>query len=103
MQSETPTKAPSEDPPQPGAEKSLPSPGLQGWYLSWPLVRAWIPAFLWTGVILGMSSDDFSAPETSRIIGPILAWLCPEASEETLAYMHFAIRKTAHVAEYGRG
>jgi VanZ family protein len=101
MQPETPAEAPSEEPPQQAVEGPAPSPSDQRRYSSWPLVRAWTPVVLWTGVILGLSSDDFSASETSRIIGPLLAWLFPDTSEETRTYMLFVIRKTAHVTEYG--
>lgn len=101
MQPETTTAAPSTEPAQQSVKGSAPSPGGLRCYLSWPLVRAWTPVAIWTGVILGLSSDDFSASETSRFIGPLLVWLFPDASPEALAYMHFLIRKTAHVTEYG--
>ena len=39
--------------------------------------------------------------ETSRIIGPLLHFLFPSASEDTIQLVHFYIRKTAHVTEYG--
>ncbi len=38
--------------------------------------------------------------ETSRFIRPILQFLFPDASEETLRFYHGAIRKFAHFAEY---
>ena len=38
--------------------------------------------------------------ETSRIIGPILRFLFPTASAETLGLYHFYIRKLAHLTEY---
>ncbi len=101
MQPETPTQAPSEGSTQQTPDSAAPSATGSRWYLDWPLVRAWTPVGLWTGVILILSSDDFSASETSRIIGPILVWLFPDSSEETRAYMQFVIRKTAHVTEYG--
>jgi len=37
---------------------------------------------------------------TSRIIRPLLEFLFPAASEESLQLMHFYIRKTAHFTEY---
>jgi VanZ family protein len=37
---------------------------------------------------------------TSRVIGPVLVWLFPSASPETLVAAHFAIRKLAHFGEY---
>ena len=47
------------------------------------LVR-WIPAILWTAVILGFSSDLFSARHTA-------AWL---------GGLNFLVRKAAHLTEY---
>jgi len=46
------------------------------------------------------STDEFSAMNTSRVIGPILLWLFPGITPETLAAIHFAIRKLAHFGEY---
>lgn len=39
--------------------------------------------------------------ETSRFIRPLLEFLFPAASEETLQLIHFYIRKCAHFTEYG--
>lgn len=38
--------------------------------------------------------------ETSRIIGPVLKFLFPAASDETLHLYHFYTRKLAHLTEY---
>ena len=38
--------------------------------------------------------------ETSRFVGPILKFLFPNISDETLAVCHAIIRKTAHFTEY---
>jgi VanZ family protein len=38
---------------------------------------------------------------TSKIIRPLLVFLFPAASEESLQLMHFYIRKAAHFTEYG--
>lgn len=38
--------------------------------------------------------------ETSRIIRPILEFLFPDASPETLSFYHGIIRKFAHFTEY---
>jgi len=46
------------------------------------------------------STGGFSAMNTSRIIGPLLLWLFPNTTPETLALVHFAIRKAAHFGEY---
>lgn len=59
------------------------------------------PPAAWACFVLFASSGSFSASNTSRIIRPLLLWLYPGVSEESLAYAHFLIRKAAHVTEYG--
>jgi VanZ family protein len=63
--------------------------------------RAALALALWTAVVLGLSSSTFSASTTSSILLPILRALFPGASEQALALAHGAIRKAAHVTEYG--
>lgn len=46
------------------------------------------------------SSAQFNAANTSRIIGPLVLWMFPDTSPETLANIHFVTRKLAHFAEY---
>ena len=46
------------------------------------------------------STDSFSKEHTSRVIVPILQWLLPRASAETIEFLHFLIRKCAHLFEY---
>jgi VanZ family protein len=41
-----------------------------------------------------------SAAQTSRIIGPLLRWLKPDISPETIAQVQFFVRKGAHLTEY---
>jgi VanZ family protein len=55
---------------------------------------------LWIGLVFFLSTGQGAASETSRIIRPILEFLFPLASEETLRTYHGYIRKTAHFAEY---
>lgn len=62
---------------------------------------AWLYVALWIVVILLLGSDLFSSSETSRFLGPLLHWLFPDASPELLGRVQFAIRKAAHVVEYG--
>jgi len=62
---------------------------------------AYAPLVLWTLVVLGFSTGQASASETSIIIRPILQFLFPAASEDTIALYHGYIRKCAHFAEYG--
>ena len=65
---------------------------------SW--IRAWAPVAVWVGVIFTLSSDAFSAPSTSGILGPLLQWLLPDASADTIYWLHVAIRKGAHLGVY---
>jgi VanZ family protein len=46
------------------------------------------------------STVQFSASNTSRIIRPLLLWLFPDISEERIAFVHFIVRKIAHLSEY---
>jgi VanZ family protein len=63
-------------------------------------LRYWLPVLLWLVVIFVGSSDLMSAEHTSRFIGPFLLWLKPDISTETLAQIHFFVRKAAHLTEY---
>ncbi len=58
------------------------------------------PLFVWLGVIAWLSSDSGSMSETSRFVRPILRFLFPEASEETILTLHGMVRKSAHVFVY---
>lgn len=46
------------------------------------------------------STGNFSAGNTSRIIGPLVLWLFPDTSPETMLVIHGVTRKIAHLAEY---
>lgn len=46
------------------------------------------------------STGNFSAGNTSRIIGPLVLWLFPDTSPETLLTIHGITRKIAHLTEY---
>jgi VanZ family protein len=58
------------------------------------------PLLLWMAFIFFASSGQLSASNTSRIIRPLLLWLFPDIGEESLAFVHFIIRKLAHLTEY---
>jgi VanZ family protein len=62
---------------------------------------AWLAVALWTGVILFLSGEGFSARTTSGVLAGLAAWLLPGASPEALAALHFLVRKSAHVVAYG--
>jgi VanZ family protein len=63
-------------------------------------LKYWLPLLIWVGVIFLGSTDLMSAEHTSRFIVPFLRWLKPDISAETLASIHFILRKCAHVGEY---
>jgi VanZ family protein len=67
---------------------------LPGWLL------AWWPALLWSAVIFALSTDTFSAAHTGSILGPVLRWIYPAISEQTVELIHMLIRKSAHFTEY---
>lgn len=58
------------------------------------------PLVLWIGVIMFLSTSQASMSNTSRFIRPLLAFLFPNAPEETLNVYHAYIRKAAHFTEY---
>ena len=58
------------------------------------------PLFIWIVVIFFLSSGQGSSTRTSLIIRPILEFLFPNASFETIALYHGIIRKCAHFTEY---
>lgn len=51
-------------------------------------------------MIFAASSTAGASDNTSRIIGPLLKWLLPDSSAETITVIHGYIRKLAHFTEY---
>jgi VanZ family protein len=64
-------------------------------------VKYWIPAICVAALISTFSTHYFSSAETSKLLIPFLHWIFPAASLHTLSRMHTAIRKLAHVTEFG--
>ncbi len=60
----------------------------------------YVPLFIWISVIFALSSGQASMSETSRFIRPVLEFLFPMASDETMLWVLKAIRKLAHVFIY---
>ena len=60
----------------------------------------YVPFVLWIGVILFASTSYGAMSNTSRVIKPLLHFLFPSASEETITVYHGFIRKLAHLTEY---
>jgi VanZ family protein len=64
--------------------------------------RTWryAPLIIWMALIFFASSNEFSAINTSRVVRPLLLWLFPDITEESIRLAHFLVRKAAHLAEY---
>lgn len=58
------------------------------------------PLVVWLALIFLASTGALAAPNTSRIIGPLLRWLFPHITETQLLRAHFLTRKLAHFSEY---
>ncbi|HUC42179.1 MAG TPA: VanZ family protein [Candidatus Micrarchaeaceae archaeon] len=63
-------------------------------------VKRWWPALVWAAVISAFSTRAFTAENTGSIIIPILHWMFPGFSPDTLSVIHYGIRKCAHFTEY---
>jgi|SRR5687768_8702598 len=63
-------------------------------------ISRYLPLIAWMAFISFASTGNFSAGNTSRIIGPLVLWLFPNTSAETLLLIHGITRKIAHFAEY---
>ena len=63
-------------------------------------LKSWFPLIIWMGFIFMGSTDSGSAGHTSGFIEPLLHWLMPGFSKETIDHIHFLIRKCAHITEY---
>jgi|SRR5215831_2636330 VanZ family protein len=57
------------------------------------------PLVAWAVLIFIGSGNVLSAEHTSIVL-PILKWLFPSASRQSLATAHFLIRKAGHLTEY---
>ncbi len=65
-----------------------------------PWLKRWWPAIVWAIAISGFSTGAFTSENTSRFIIPVLRFLLPHVSVDTLAFLHHIIRKCAHFTEY---
>jgi VanZ family protein len=64
------------------------------------IIRSWLPVLFWMGVIFIGSTDLMSSQNTSRFIGPVLRWIKPDVSDQTIRKTQLLVRKTAHLGEY---
>lgn len=63
-------------------------------------INRYLPLLTWMAFISVASSGSFSSSNTSSIIEPIFRWLFPNASEHSIFFLHFLVRKAAHFLEY---
>jgi VanZ family protein len=64
-------------------------------------VKYWLPVVVWMSLIFTASSDLGSSQHTSRILAPFLNWLFPHLSGKMVDLIVFAVRKCAHLTEFG--
>ena len=64
------------------------------------ILKAWLPVLLWMGFIFVMSTDAGSSAHTSAILEPMVTWIDPAISPEQFDFVHFLVRKSAHLTEY---
>jgi len=62
--------------------------------------RYWLPPFIWMAVIFWFSTDTFSGQETRSVLEKILDFIGLSLTDETIAALHFLIRKLAHFSAY---
>ena len=63
-------------------------------------LKYWLPVILWMSFIFWMSTESFSAQNTSLIIEPLLHFLLSGVSPKDLDMIHGLIRKCGHIVEY---
>ncbi len=63
-------------------------------------LKYWLPLLIWMAVIFAASSDAKSFEHSSRILAPLLRWLFPKISDDTVHLIVFIARKCCHLAEY---
>ena len=63
-------------------------------------IKNWLPVVLWICCIFLLSTESFSAENTSRIIERLLRFLIPHITAREIDTIHFLVRKAAHVTEY---
>ena len=65
-----------------------------------PLLKYWLPPLAWLAVIFLASSDTKSFEHSFHILAPLLHWLSPQISDDTMHLIVFIARKCAHLVEY---
>jgi VanZ family protein len=63
-------------------------------------LRYWLPVFIWMALIFSASADSQSYRHSSTLFEPLLRWLFPRMSPDTISELHHLFRKTCHLMEY---
>jgi VanZ family protein len=64
------------------------------------ILRYWLPPLIWMTVLFWFSTDTFSGQETGSVLESILDFIGLSLTKETIATLHFLIRKLAHFSGY---
>jgi len=64
------------------------------------VLRYWVPVVGWALLIFAGSTGLGASQHSSRLIAPLVRWVCPAISEDALNRVVYSVRKTAHVTEY---
>lgn len=73
---------------------------LSGVFKARSFFKYWFPVLAWIGVTFTASADTHSYQHSSRIIAPLLRWLFPHISQDSVDLWVLVARKCAHVTEY---
>jgi len=60
----------------------------------------WLPVLIWMSVVFSASSDSKSYQHSMAIFEPLLRWLFPWMSPQTVELCHHLFRKLGHLTEY---
>ena len=63
-------------------------------------MKYWLPVGAWMILVFSASSDTQSYRHTSRFFEPLLHWLFPQMSPETVDGLHYIFRKVGHFTEF---
>ena len=63
-------------------------------------LRYWLPALAWAALIFLFSSGAFAAAQTGHLLRPLLEWLFGPIPEPRFEFIHFLVRKGAHLTVY---
>ena len=63
-------------------------------------LRYWLPVLLWAALIALLSTGEFNANLTLRVLRAVATFFVPEVTPATLLKLNAVARKLAHVSEY---